>query len=122
MAFSIKNVALYLSLGLLLSCGLSIVYLFDVVESQAIHNGKLETKLLDTATKNLSLALTISNLNQEIKQAQVAADALALEQSKQKQQTIQTVTVIKEVIKHETCRDVHIPNADKWLYYQTGGD
>ena len=122
MAFSIKNVALYLSLGLLLVCGLSIAYLFDVIESQAIHNGKLETKLLDTATKNLSLALTISNLNQEIKQAQMAADALALEHSKQKQQTIQTITVIKEVIKHETCRDVPIPNADKWLYYQTGGD
>ncbi len=122
MGLSIKSAALYLCFGLLVASGIAIYFLFESVENKAIENGKLETELSETATKNQSLALTIQTLNQEFKQAQVAADTLAIEHSKLKQQTIQTVTVIKEVIKHEICRDVPIPDSDKWLYYQTGGD
>jgi cell division protein FtsB len=117
MDYSIKSLALYLCIGLLVVSGLSIYYLFDVVEEQAVKNGQLESQLSDTSNKNVSLTKSIDRLTEEAKHAQLAADKFAVEKLQSSQQVERVVTVIKEVIKNEACNDVLIPNADKWMYY-----
>lgn len=122
MSLSFRNVVLCLGGALLFASAISNYFLFGVVEEQAIKNGELEAQLFDVTDKNNSLNQTVINLQEERKADQLASDKLALEKLQHKKQEQKVIKVIKEVIKNEACVDVPIPNTNKWVYYNEGGN
>ncbi|MFA0690614.1 hypothetical protein [Vibrio splendidus] len=117
MTFSIKNTLLIGLVVLLLGSLATIAYLFDATNTQAKHYGELQGQFQHSLSKNLSLAATVNTLNNEVRQAQQAADALLQAKAERNASTVLTVTQIKEVLVHEECADVSVPHSSEWLYY-----
>ncbi|MFA0716331.1 hypothetical protein AB4622_10000 [Vibrio splendidus] len=117
MNFSIKNALLIGLVILLLGSFVFSAYLLDLTKVQAKRYGELQGQFQDSLNKNKSLSITVKTLSDEVRQAQRAADVLLLAKADRNTETIRTVTQIKEVLVHEKCADVPIPDASEWLYY-----
>lgn len=117
MNLSIRKVLLIGSVTLLMACLLTIVYLLEVLDTQAKHYGELQSRYQTSLSKNLSLATTVNTMKLEARAAQLAADELLQMKAQRSAATVQTVKKIKEVLIYETCVDVPIPHASEWLYY-----
>ncbi|MEZ9513341.1 hypothetical protein AB4359_22860 [Vibrio splendidus] len=117
MNISIKK-AVFVGLGILLLGSLAAsAYLFELNQEQAKRYGELQGQFQDSLNKNKSLSITVKTLSDEVRQAQKAADALLQAKAERKAATVLTVTQIKEVLVHEECADVPVPNSSEWLYY-----
>ncbi|MEZ8192406.1 hypothetical protein [Vibrio sp. 1F279] len=117
MNFSIKNALLIGLVILLLGSFVFSAYLLDLTKVQAKRYGELQGQFQDSLNKNKSLSITVKTLSNEVRQAQRAADVLLLAKAERNVETIRTVTQIKEVLVHEECSDVPIPDSSEWLYY-----
>lgn len=117
MNFSIKNALLIGLVILLLGSFVFSAYLLDLTKVQAKRYGELQGQFQDSLNKNKSLSITVKTLSDEVRQAQRAADVLLLAKAERNTETIRTVTQIKEVLVHEECADVPIPDSSEWLYY-----
>ncbi|EDP60842.1 hypothetical protein [Vibrio sp. AND4] len=117
MNVSFKTAFLVGLVVLLLGSLAASAYLFELTKLQAKRYGELQGQFKDSLSKNKSLSIAVKTLTDEVKQAQRAADALLQAKAERKRVTIRTVTQIKEVLNHEKCADVPIPNATQWLYY-----
>ena len=117
MNVSIKQVLL-VGVGVLLLASLAAsAYLFELTQLQATRYGELQSQFKASLDQNKSLSLMVKTLTEEARQAQQAADVLLQAKAERNTVTIQTVTEIKEVLNHEKCADVPIPDAAKWVYY-----
>lgn len=117
MNVSIKK-AVFVGLGILLLGSLAaFAYLFELNQEQAKRYGELQGQFQDSLNKNLALSITVKTLSDEVRQAQQAADVLLQAKAERNMVTIRSVTKIKEVLVHEKCADVPIPNSSEWLYY-----
>ncbi|MEZ8456620.1 hypothetical protein AB4359_23625 [Vibrio splendidus] len=117
MSFSIKNILLIGLVILLLGSFAFSAYLLELTKVQAKRYGELQGQFQDSLNKNKSLSITVKTLSDEVRQAQQAADALLQAKAERKAATVLTVTKIKEVLVHEECSDVPVPNSSEWLYY-----
>ncbi|MEZ8338764.1 hypothetical protein AB6C52_13140 [Vibrio cyclitrophicus] len=117
MSFSIKN-TLLIGLAILLLGNFAFsAYLLELTKVQAERYGELQGQFQDSLNKNKSLSLTVKTLSDEVRQAQKAADELLQAKAERNVATVLTVTQIKEVLVHEECADVPVPNSSEWLYY-----
>ena len=117
MSFSIKNTLLIGLVILLLGSFAFSAYLLELTKVQAKRYGELQGQFQDSLNKNESLSITVKTLSDEVRQAQQAADALLQTKAERKAAAVLTVTQIKEVLVHEECADVPVPNSSEWLYY-----
>ncbi|WP_258183458.1 hypothetical protein [Vibrio splendidus] len=117
MSFSIKNTLLIGFVILLLGSLAFSAYLLELTKVQAKRYGELQGQFQDSLNKNKSLSITVKTLSDEVRQAQKAADALLQAKAERNVATVLTVTQIKEVLVHEECADVPVPNSSEWLYY-----
>ncbi|GEM77175.1 hypothetical protein [Vibrio sagamiensis] len=117
MNFSYKTAFLVGVVVLLLGSLAASAYLLELTKLQAKQYGELQGQFKDSLSKNKSLSIAVKTLSDEVRQAQRAADAFLRVKVDRNRVTIQAVNQIKEVLNHEQCADVPIPDAAQWLYY-----
>ena len=92
------------------------------VQYQMISGANETIAMLEAANKtalsaNTSLSKEIQTLTTERDDARKDLEDFSARKQRRQESTIETVTVIKEAIKHEKCADTAIPNVDSFVYY-----